>query len=417
MKLIRHNYRSFWQAPRKAGVDQHDRSVTFLELFYDLVYVAVIAQLSHRLAYDMSLNGIINFIFLFILVWWAWFNGAIYHDLHGNNDYRTRIFTFLQMLTIVSMAIYSEDAIGHNSNKFAISYAVFQFIFIILWWRTGVHDRDHRPIAHSYSFVFLTNTLLFIASIFVAPPYKYLFWVTALITALALPVYLKILARKNQKLKTQVNYITSVSPSLIERFGLFTIIVLGEVIIGVVNSASKSEVDIHLALPIIIGTLIAIGLWRVYFDFISHRRPRNGVKHFMLWYYMHLPLTIGITVIGATMLHIVAYTNEPLPHTMQVLFSAGTATFMICSAILIPIIVHTDRSRGYYKTAKTTLFVSAALEIILGFLNINTLMLLSLTVVLLSLPFVLATHRWWIETNAKREKLKQSNKDYYHNKH
>ena len=73
------------------------RSVTFLELFYDLVYVVLIAQLAHALSEHVDLKGIFGFAFLFIIVWWAWLNGASYHDYHGNNDIRSRVFTFLQM--------------------------------------------------------------------------------------------------------------------------------------------------------------------------------------------------------------------------------------------------------------------------------------------------------------------------------
>jgi low temperature requirement protein LtrA len=73
-----------------------------LELFYDLVYVVLIAQLSHALAGHISLAGLAGFAFLFIIVWWAWLNGTTYHDLHGNNDIRTRVFTFTQMLCVVA---------------------------------------------------------------------------------------------------------------------------------------------------------------------------------------------------------------------------------------------------------------------------------------------------------------------------
>ena len=101
--LNRIRFRRWWQPPRPASDRPEERRVTFLELFYDLVYVVIIAELSHTLAGNMSLAGIGTFVFLFIIVWWAWFNGAMYHDLHGNNDIRTRVFTFLQMLTVAAM--------------------------------------------------------------------------------------------------------------------------------------------------------------------------------------------------------------------------------------------------------------------------------------------------------------------------
>jgi len=92
--LERIRFRRWWQPPRPASEHPEERRITFLELFYDLVYVVIIAELSHALAGNISLAGIGVFVFLFVIVWWAWFNGAIYHDLHGNNDIRTRVFTF-----------------------------------------------------------------------------------------------------------------------------------------------------------------------------------------------------------------------------------------------------------------------------------------------------------------------------------
>jgi low temperature requirement protein LtrA len=110
--LERIRFRRWWQRPRPVSDRPQERRVTFLELFYDLVYVVIIAELSHVLAEDISLIGIGTFVFLFIIVWWAWFNGAMYHDLHGNNDIRTRVFTFVQMFTVAAMAVFVHNATG-----------------------------------------------------------------------------------------------------------------------------------------------------------------------------------------------------------------------------------------------------------------------------------------------------------------
>ena len=86
MSGLKSSFRVWWQVPRKASDRQDERAVTFLELFYDLVYVVIIAELAHALAAHPDPKGIAAFGFLFVIVWWAWINGAIYHDLHGNND-------------------------------------------------------------------------------------------------------------------------------------------------------------------------------------------------------------------------------------------------------------------------------------------------------------------------------------------
>ena len=100
MQSLRQNIRIWWRPPRNISDRETERSVTFLELFYDLVYVILIAELAHTLSKHVNLGGVLGFAFLFVIVWIAWVNGTMYHELHGNNDIRTRVFTFLQMLTV-----------------------------------------------------------------------------------------------------------------------------------------------------------------------------------------------------------------------------------------------------------------------------------------------------------------------------
>jgi len=94
MSILIRRFRSWWQPPRRAGDRIEHRQVSFLELFYDLVYVALIAELSHSLSSHIGWDALGGFAFLFVIVWWAWLNGSLYHDIHGNNDMRTRVFTF-----------------------------------------------------------------------------------------------------------------------------------------------------------------------------------------------------------------------------------------------------------------------------------------------------------------------------------
>ena len=89
MKQQSRSIRNWWKVPRRISEREEERRVTFLELFYDLVYVVIIAELAHALSQNTDLAGIGNFIFLFVIVWWAWLNGILYHDLHGQNDVRT----------------------------------------------------------------------------------------------------------------------------------------------------------------------------------------------------------------------------------------------------------------------------------------------------------------------------------------
>ena len=103
--------------PRPHGAALKDRAVSNLELFYDLAYVAVIAQASHHLAEHVSLEGFVGFVVVFAMLWFAWFNGSLYVELHGREDGRTRLLVFLQMgllalLAAIAAALPSGSANG-----------------------------------------------------------------------------------------------------------------------------------------------------------------------------------------------------------------------------------------------------------------------------------------------------------------
>ena len=88
--------RWFWRPPRAHG-EVADRQVSVLELFYDLVYVAVIGQVAHHLATHVSVGGLACFAVVFALIWIAWINGSLYLELHGRQDVRTRSLVSVQM--------------------------------------------------------------------------------------------------------------------------------------------------------------------------------------------------------------------------------------------------------------------------------------------------------------------------------
>ena len=79
------NSSSWWGPPKKFDRPEEDRRVSWLELFYDLVYVIAIARITQHLSTNINLEGFLDYIFLFILIFWGWLNGSLYHDMHGND--------------------------------------------------------------------------------------------------------------------------------------------------------------------------------------------------------------------------------------------------------------------------------------------------------------------------------------------
>lgn len=287
--------RRLWQVPSNAYERRkRPRRIEFLELFFDLVFVVLVSQLAHRLADHPSWSGVGWFAFLFLAVWASWTNGTVYHDSHGTDDLSIRVFTFGLMLSVAFMAVFAGRVPGPGAVGFAMAYAANSALLTILWFRTGYHDRDHRVFSYPYAAAYVAATALFCASVAVRPPMMYGLWAAALTLELAAAI-------PSIRLWQLGGDHTIATPSLIERLGLFVIIVLGEVVAGAVNGmALHDTVTAEVAVVGLLGILVAVALWWLYFDGISHRHP-STTRQFA-WTYLHFPLILGIAAAGAGVL-------------------------------------------------------------------------------------------------------------------
>jgi len=137
--------RWLFSPPQPHGAVIKDRTVSNLELFYDLVYVAVIGQASHHLAESISLQSFVEFAIVFTMIWFAWFNGSLYIELHGREDGRTRLQVFFQMGILALLAVFTADAAGSTGPQFAIVYAIFLAFMGFQWYAIRELDRVERP--------------------------------------------------------------------------------------------------------------------------------------------------------------------------------------------------------------------------------------------------------------------------------
>jgi low temperature requirement protein LtrA len=320
--------RQWWEKPRLRTdeEEEHERRVSWLELFFDLVFVVVVAELSHSLAEHISIEGIIGFILLFIPVWWIWIGGTFYNERFETNDISNRIFVFLQMLPVAALAVFAHDALGETSVGFALAYAAGRIIIIFLWLRGGWHEKIFRPVSNRYAIGFSLSFLLFVGSIFVPPPARFWLWGLGLLIDLVTPMTtLHIQARLPR-------FSTSRLP---ERLGLFVIIVLGETMVGVVRGVAEQP---HLTLATLLtgglGMALGFGLWWVYFDFVARRQFKPGRWWFLSWTYLHLPLLMGIVAGGAGVSNVVASEEATLPDEARWLISGAVATALIFMGLI-----------------------------------------------------------------------------------
>lgn len=356
-------FRRLWHPPGRYADRARDRRVTFLELFFDLVFVVLIAQLAHRLAEHPSWAGVGWFVLIFYAIWSSWVNGTLYHDLHTTDDVSVRVFTFGQMLAVALMAVHVARVPGDGSSGFAVAYAANSFILVMLWFRTGLHDPTHRPGSVPYSTGYFVSASLFALSAAIDPPVRYWLWALALAAEVIGQLIGYYRWRPASTRKGEA--IILVTPSLIERLGLFVIIVLGEVIVGAVQGMAELEnLDADGIVIGILGVLVAIALWWIYFDLVSHHTPVGNRSQ--LWLYLHLPLVIAIAAGGAGVLNTVEHVGERLPDEVRWLL-VGSLAIALASIALIALTLEIKREEPeLYRTADAAMAIGVVLILLVG---------------------------------------------------
>jgi low temperature requirement protein LtrA len=175
--------------------------------------------------------------------------------------------------------------------------------------------------------------------------------------------------------------------------GLFVIIVLGEVIVGAVTGMA----DVHPleAGDIVIGLLgvvVAIGLWWIYFDLVSYRAPvPRGTQ---LWLNLHFPLVVAIAAGGAAVLNTVEHAGTPLPDAVRWLLVGSLAAAMLSDALIARTLEIRRTQPELYRTAEIALPVCAFLCSAVGLTAWGARVTLSAMVVLLFAPVAAGTAVW-----------------------
>lgn len=294
------NRRKIWQLPNlrlEGDIDKH-RPVTWLELFFDLFFVAVIASLAHELSSNLTLEGIKNFTITFIPVWWVWIGTTYYNERFETEGIENRVFTFLLMIALSGMAVFSHDALGNNLRAFLASYLVARLVIIYLWARAGYYDKQFRPTSVRYIIGFSVSVLLVAIAILLDSKTSLVLFPIALVIDVVTPIS----TIKHQKQLPR--YTNSKMP---ERFGLFAIIVLGEIVVGVINGLSTHHHFTIEMVPLgIMGIFTALGMWWLYFDFIGRRPFKRNILVAMSWSYLHMPLMLFFVLLGAGLDNLIA---------------------------------------------------------------------------------------------------------------
>jgi low temperature requirement protein LtrA len=279
---------------RVRSTGESGRRVTWLELFFDLIFVAAVSQVAAPLRTDYTLGGLIRFAPLFVLIWWAWAGHTVFSTRFDSDDLVQRALTFLQIFAVAAMAANAKDALDSRSSAgFAAAYAIVRFVLVAQYVRAR-QVREARPLTAIYLAGHGGAAVVWVASAFFATPARFWLWGVAFAVDLGTPW---IAVRQTAKIPPDASHLP-------ERFGLFTLILLGEAVVAVMKGMETHDDWPPLAaMSAFVGMAICFLIWWVYFDSVGATRDQPVRTHgdavrFHIWSYAHFPLYLGIIILG-----------------------------------------------------------------------------------------------------------------------
>ena len=367
--------RAIFQPPklRREECEPGERSATWLELFFDLIFVVAIAQLAHNFHQDFTFTGLARLAILFIPVWWCWIGATFYDTRFDNDGLVDRLITLLQMAIAATMAANIHHGLDTSSVGFALSYIAFRGVLICQYLHAGYHVPQARELTNWYAIGFGISIVFWLASIFVPLSWRFLMWGIGLIVDFATPL-------------TAGKRVINVPPNMshtTERIGLFTIIVLGESIVAVVGGVAERDwtpMSIAIAL---LGLSIAFSFWWMYFDTVDEsplqaiRKGKMGTA--LTWLYSHLPLAIGLTATGVGVEKMIHGLTHDSASSEKILFCLAVALCML----ILSNLHWTSCELGQTKCKRVLTFYRLGAAAFILSLTLATSVLSSLTIITL----------------------------------
>src|SRR5918992_4876774 len=316
--------------------DGEEQRVTPLELFFDLVYVFAITQLSHRLLDHLTIRGALEALLLLSVVWSAWIYTTWVTNWFDPDRLPVRLMLVAVMLASLLMSVAIPDAFGERGLMFALAYVAIQvgrtaFVVIALNKSLGRSD----PLSRNFQRIFfwlLASGVLWIVGGLLEGEARYVLWGIALAVEYAGPVfgfYTPGLGRSTTEVWTVEG------GHIAERCQLFVIIALGESILVTGTTFADLEVSPATLAAFVVAFVGSAAFWWLYFsrhaeaarETISSSEDPGRLAR-SAYTYFHLPIIAGIIVVAASDELTVAHPGEHGTLASVSLILGGTGLFL-----------------------------------------------------------------------------------------
>ncbi len=280
-----------------------EQAATTLELFFDLVFVFAITQLSHHLLAHLDAGGVAQTLLLLLVAWWAWIYTAWMTNWFDPEAFAVRLVLLTVMLAGLLLAVAIPEAFGDRALLFAGAYVALQLVrnaFVV--WSAGPHGALRVTFARILAWSSWVG-VLWIAGALVDDDLRPVVWVVALAADLLGPYagYWTPGLGRSRTTDWEIE-----GGHFAERFQLFVIIALGESIVVTGATASDRSLDAATLVALAVAFAGAAAMWWLYFDHVAQRarvRLRDADDRGRLardaFTYLHLPIVAGIIVTAA----------------------------------------------------------------------------------------------------------------------
>ena len=314
----------------EATDEEEERKTSYLELFFDLVFVFAFTQVTALILEDTSVQGFARAALVLGMVWWAWSAYTWMTNAIDIENTVTRLIMFAAMAAGFFMALAVPDAYQDEAAWFAVAYFVVRVLnsALYMWGVRGDSVRMQAIVRLSPWFI--AAALVALAGGFVDPDYRSWVWLASLVVDVVGTL-------------TVASMDWRVSPShFAERFALIVIIALGESIVAIGVGTSDLERDTTYALSVVVAFAGVAALWWAYFDFTAIAAERalrrapvetRGPLARDVFTYFHYPIVLGIIFYAVAAKKTLEHPLDPLSEAGRWALGLGVAMYLVGFAL------------------------------------------------------------------------------------